>query len=48
MPTACVVNVDVINTVPKLFLTERITVLSEEKMVLVEAAIRFALEMRDK
>ncbi len=43
MPTACVVNLDVINTVPKLLLTERITVLSEEKMVPVEAAIRFAL-----
>lgn len=43
MPTACVVNLDVINTVPRLLLTERITVLSEEKMVPVEAAIRFAL-----
>ncbi|MBC8249239.1 MAG: type II toxin-antitoxin system PemK/MazF family toxin [Anaerolineales bacterium] len=48
MPTACVVNLDVINTVPKLLLTERITALSEKKMAQVEAAIRYALGMRDK
>jgi mRNA interferase MazF len=48
MPTACVVNLDVINTVPKLLLTEHITALSDRKMMLVEAAIRFALGMRAK
>ncbi len=48
MLTTCVVNLDVINTVPKLLLTERITALSEKKMAMVETAIRFALGMRDK
>jgi len=48
MSTACVVNLDVINTVPKLLFTERITTLSDEKMAQVEAAIRYALGMRDR
>ena len=48
MPTACVVNLDVINTVPKLLLTERITALSEKKMAQVGAAIRYALGIRDR
>jgi len=43
MSLACVVNLDVINTVPKALLTERITTLSEEKMAQMEAAIRYAL-----
>ena len=45
LPTACVVNLDVINTVPKALLTGRATVLSDEKMAQVEAAIRYALGM---
>ncbi|MFQ6102573.1 MAG: type II toxin-antitoxin system PemK/MazF family toxin [Anaerolineae bacterium] len=48
MPTVCVVNLDVINTVPKTLLTEHITTLSDEKMAQVEDAIRFALGMWDK
>jgi mRNA interferase MazF len=48
MPTACVVNLDIINTVPKELLTERITVLSDERMAQVEAAIHFALGLRDR
>ena len=48
MPTACVVNLDVINTVPKALLIKRITTLSDEKMAQVEAAIRYALGMRDR
>jgi mRNA interferase MazF len=48
MLTTCVVNLDVINTVPKALLTEYITTLSDEKMAQVEAAIRYALEMRDR
>ena len=47
MPAVCVINVDVINTVPKALLTRRITILSGEKMAQVEAAIHFALGMRD-
>lgn len=46
MPTACVVNLDVINTVPKALLTRRVTILSDEKMAQVEAALRYALGMR--
>lgn len=48
MPTACVVNLDVINTVPKALLTERIAALSDERMAQVEAAIHFALGLRDR
>jgi mRNA interferase MazF len=47
MPTACVVNLDVINTVPKALLTERITTLSNGKMAQVETATRYALGMRN-
>ncbi|MBM3135404.1 MAG: type II toxin-antitoxin system PemK/MazF family toxin [Chloroflexi bacterium] len=46
MPSLCVVSLDSINTYAKWRLSERITVLSAEKMAQVEAAIRFALGMR--
>jgi len=46
MPTVCVINLDVINTVPKALLTQRITTLSAEKMARVEAAILYALGIR--
>jgi len=46
MPSLCVVSLDSINTYAKWRLTERITILSDEKMAQVEAAIRFALGMR--
>lgn len=48
MSAPCVVNLDSINTYAKARLTERITALSEKKMAQVEAAIRYALGMRDK
>ena len=47
LPRPCVVNLDVIATIPKDSLQERVSRLSPEKIRLVEAAIRFALGMRD-
>jgi mRNA interferase MazF len=46
LPVACAVNLDDIVTIPKGLLQERITTLSREKMDLVEAAVRFALDLR--
>lgn len=46
MPTECVVNLDDILTIPKSRLTERITILSPEKMTAVAKAITFALDLR--
>jgi len=46
MPAKCVVNVDVILTIPKSRITERITALSAAKMVAVSKAIVFALDLR--
>ena len=48
MPEECVVNVDNIMTIPKLLLTERITMLSREKMALVNRAILYALDIDSK
>jgi mRNA interferase MazF len=45
MPEECVVNVDSIMTIPKSLLAERITVLSHDKMALVNRAILFALDI---
>jgi mRNA interferase MazF len=45
LPAPCVVNVDDLATIPTPLLTERITTLSPERMVQVEAAIRFALDL---
>ena len=45
MPENCVVNVDSIMTIPKSLLTERITVLSHDKIALVNRAILFALDI---
>jgi mRNA-degrading endonuclease toxin of MazEF toxin-antitoxin module len=46
MSKDCAVNLDVINTVPKAVLLNRVTVLSATKMAALDAAIRFALELR--
>jgi len=43
LPKKCVVNLDVINTIPKKLLTTRITMLSQAKLQAVETALRFAL-----
>jgi len=45
MPTECVVNLDDILTIPKSRLTERITVLSADKMAAVVKAVIFALDL---
>jgi mRNA interferase MazF len=41
----CVVNLDVLNTIPKSALAQRICVLSPQRLAEVAAAIRFALEI---
>ena|SRR3990167_1875125 len=43
MPRVCVVNCDVLNTIPKMFLVEKICVLSDEKMNVIGQAIKFAI-----
>jgi mRNA interferase MazF len=43
MPQACVINLDIITTIPKDCLHNRITTLSNKKMKEVAAAIHFAL-----
>lgn len=45
LPKKCVVNLDVINTIPKKLLAERITTLSPEKLKDVESALKFALAL---
>ncbi|OGX05878.1 MAG: hypothetical protein A3G87_04225 [Omnitrophica bacterium RIFCSPLOWO2_12_FULL_50_11] len=45
LPAKCVVNVDVINTIPKKLLVDRISVLSEEKLAAIESALKFALAL---
>ncbi|MFC2022952.1 type II toxin-antitoxin system PemK/MazF family toxin [Chloroflexota bacterium] len=45
MPQDCVANLDTITTIPKDCLQSRITTLSNKKLSVVEAAIRFALGM---
>jgi mRNA interferase MazF len=43
MPKRCIVNLDIIVTIRKELLKERITTLREEKMAQVDSAIKFAL-----
>ena len=45
MPQACVVNLDIITTVPKDCLRSRLTTLNHRKLKEVEAAVRFALDL---
>jgi len=45
MPMRCVANLDDITTVPKSLITQRITVLSSEKIRSIDEAIRFALDL---
>jgi mRNA interferase MazF len=44
LPKRCVVNLDTITTVSKKFLTERISLLSSEKIDKIHNAIKFALD----
>ena len=46
LPARCVANLDDMATIPKALIKRRIAVLSAEKMHEVEAAIRFALDLR--
>ena len=43
MPKQCVVNLDTLATIRKDLLEARITILSDEKMALVNKALKFAL-----
>ena len=43
LPRRCVVNFDVINTIPKKLLNERIVILTMAKMKAIESALKFAL-----
>lgn len=45
-PQDCAVNLDSIQTIYKAFLTNRITVLTSERMAQVERAIKFALALK--
>src|SRR6266511_321639 len=45
LPTRCVVNADNITTIPKSLLTQRIAVLSAQRMQQIDEAIRFALNL---
>jgi mRNA-degrading endonuclease toxin of MazEF toxin-antitoxin module len=45
MPKACVVNTDVLLTIPKSLLTDRICVLSYDKMQAVGQSLKFALAL---
>jgi mRNA-degrading endonuclease toxin of MazEF toxin-antitoxin module len=43
LPRACAINLDVITTIPKECLSQKITLLKPEKLMEVDKAIRFAL-----
>ncbi len=45
LPKKCVANLDVVNTIPKSLLKERICLLSLAKIKEIEVALRFALGM---
>ena len=47
LPKPCVANLDTITTIPKKTLSERITVLSPEKLAAVERAVKFALGLSE-
>jgi len=46
MPRECVANLDIVTTIPKDALRERLAVLSRSKMTAVDAALRFALGLQ--
>ena len=45
LPAKCAVNLDVINTIPKKLLADRITILKEKKLTAIESALKFALAL---
>lgn len=47
LPQPCVVNLDVINTIPKQVLVKFVSALNVNKMNKVEAALKFALDLKN-
>ena len=47
LPKVCVVNLDVINTIPKSLFSKYLSTLSLQKMMCVEEALKFALDLRE-
>lgn len=47
MPKPCVVNTDVLQTIPKDVLLNRVTVLSSARLAAVGRAVRFALALNE-
>ena len=45
LPRRCVVNLDDVTTIPKELLQSRLAVLSRERLLAVETALRFALDL---
>jgi len=45
LPKPCVINADVIQTIPKVILKRRVTALSPAKAAALDAALRFALAL---
>lgn len=45
LPKPCVVNCDVLQTIPKMLLRERLTLLSPQKCEALDQALRFALAL---
>jgi mRNA interferase MazF len=46
LPKKCVVNLDTIVTIRKDLLIERVAILGDEKIELIDSAIKFALSIR--
>ena len=46
LPKDCVVNLDLVNTIPKSALTQRVAALAPPKLADVETALRFALALK--
>ncbi|MBI4399069.1 MAG: type II toxin-antitoxin system PemK/MazF family toxin [Candidatus Omnitrophica bacterium] len=46
LPQSCVVNLDVVNTIPKQILVKCITILGLSQMEKVETALKFALDLQ--
>lgn len=47
LPRLCVANLDIITTIPKARLRERITYLPPEKRLAIDGALRYALGLSD-
>ena len=45
LPRDCAVNLDTITTIPKRSLSQRIALLKPDRMLAVESALRFALDL---